>query len=218
MIYPWVSDEIIFQKKMLTTNLVSFYDASMLTNRDLQRLFSKSLVQVKRWAMAALGPDPEAPQGGGVSRLYNNDEVFIIFLYGKVFIKELGMNSEEAMGHINAIKPILFAEGLLPSKIDFTKWFMPPRVKKRFEAFSLTNKDFHSILAINLIVLSNNLYSIEWKIKCLFHPNSSEKDGFDSTTFSYEKIFPDALIPSETKPLYRISLLGEIKEFNNLIK
>jgi hypothetical protein len=86
-----------------------------LTNRQLETAFGFSFPQVKRWAVACLGKDPEADYAGGVHRKYSLDDAYKIFSMGRL-VTEYHFTLNQAKEHIDNVWPIFAAETLLPSQ------------------------------------------------------------------------------------------------------
>jgi hypothetical protein len=74
----------------------------------------RSPQQVKRYALAFCGVDPNASGGRGITREYEINDGFYIYLIG-VLVADYGMQLGEAQSHIYRIIPELDTRGLLPS-------------------------------------------------------------------------------------------------------
>ena len=81
----------------------------------MEKAFGFSLPQVKRWAVACLGRDPEADYAGGAHREYSLDDAYKIFIMGRL-VTEYRFVLKKAKDHIDNIWPILAEESLLPSQ------------------------------------------------------------------------------------------------------
>jgi hypothetical protein len=186
-----------------------------LTNRDLQKVFKKSLVQIKRWAGLSLGRDPQADQGGGVRREYSQDDAFIMYLFGAIFVGQCRMQLQEAKIHIDNIKPILISEGLLPSLIDVkdSKFnYMPPDLIVEInELMAQTKMAQPPVMAgIDLTIGSGNSYLLEKNLA--FHLKSKFNDRVIITR--YKNFGSYNLDPG---PEYYIPIIVHISIFNDLV-
>lgn len=191
-----------------------------LTNRDLEKAFGKSLVQIKRWAGLCLGTDPLAGQGSGVRREYDQDSAFIIYLFGVVLVGEFHLELKEAKIHIDKITPVLREYGILPSKYDpgdqlsgfFPSALIESAAKHR--ALIGDSYSFPPLGAIDLTIMPKYKYLLE---RSIYNYVGTINGNEEYIVTTYRQHFPKGL-PSETGPHYYIPLIVHIKTFNRLIE
>ncbi len=143
-----------------------------LTNRELERLFGVSLTQLKRWAVILLGRDPEADQSGGVRREYTLDDAFMIYLFGKLLVRQYDIGLKDAKAHMDHIMPELRAEKLLPSNWNYnyespdkSMQFIPSEIRIKAENERKNEDIKHQFPFVNINIFPfDNQYSIEWGI------------------------------------------------------
>lgn len=192
------------------------------TNRDLEKAFKKSLVQIKRWASICLGSDPLAGQSGGVRREYDIDSAFIIYLFGIVLVGEFHLGLKEAKIHIDNISSLLKEEALLPSKIDTKNEnlnFMPSALiikaieyKSTMQHYNIPN--FPLISGIDLTIMPGYDYFFEKSI----YVYVGKIDGYEEyQVFKYRKRYRKGTNLREKGPHYFMPLIFHIDTFNHLI-
>ncbi len=208
-----------FQKYLLTAVLAIYYNATMKnTNRQLAETFGLSLNHFKRQAVLALGRDPEADQAGGVRRIYSLDDAFIIYLFGKVLVKDCRMGLTEAKIHIENLKSILKAENLLPSKINKAWNVIPDELRKKADDFVNSNAgkvEPPFMPGLRITILPGNSYILE-KYLQVYYIGSEE-----SIIFAVDKCFPESKQRPDWSvpgPHYQLMLFEHLVVFMALLE
>jgi hypothetical protein len=85
------------------------------TYREVLRLQNSSFQQLVRFSNALYGQDPAAPRSGGVPRTFDADQVFELFLMGRL-VGQLRFGIREAAKLVRRVTQEMEALGLLPSQ------------------------------------------------------------------------------------------------------
>jgi hypothetical protein len=185
-------------------SLLCYAKVMKIGNRDLARAFNFSLTQVRRWAVLVLGTDPEADKGDGVSRNYDLDSAFRIFLAG-ILVSRYRMSLKQTQTHLVNISHMLAEEELFPSEIQ--KMEEIPEAELTIfsgETYSL-RKDIEKP-KVKMVTNSGE------EIQTATFP-SSDSTRFDIQEHYSERFYPLNIYAPAPGPRWVINLTKYLKQF-----
>lgn len=114
------------------------------TNRDLARISEKSLVQIKRDSVLALGVDPLTGSASGKVREYSLNDAFLLYLFTRCLVTDQRLERDEAKKYFILLKESFEKENLHYENFVSNEnevIYSNPEIKERLNNFQKINRE-----------------------------------------------------------------------------